>query len=281
MIFVMTSPDNKASRRSDTKMRTRSDNSVWRWNVDPVWHHFSWMCQEAALSQTAIGTFNMYRHVSACLYFGVGAIEAFLNQQMRKRFAGVKTEAEIHDMLRKPRLMDKLTEWPSVLCGVEIVVPEYLVSAINDFRQLRGEVTHQKKHDHSLFTELDTAQPHRLVSAVSQYQVLILEHLKQVFPYWLLGWNYIGINNDPNTPCLINNQQFRYSLRALGEHHVPAADYYAAGQWEIANMTTLDGYTRLKTLLDAKPVDIEPHNPSFPTAPRLTRNWWNPPSRRG
>jgi hypothetical protein len=239
------------------------------------------MCQEAALSQTATGTFKIYHHVSASLYFGIGAIEAFLNRQMRKRFDGVKTEAEIHDILRKPRLMDKITLWPSILCGIKIEVPKDLVSAINDFRELRGEVTHQKRHDHSLFAELDATKPQALIDAVSQYQVMILEHLEQAFPYWLLGWNYIGINDDPNSPCLINNQQFRYSLRALGEHHVPAADYDAAVKWEMANMTSLEGYRKLKGILDAKAIDIEPHNTRFPTAPRLTRNWWNASSRRG
>jgi hypothetical protein len=255
---------------------------VWRWNVDPVWHHFSWMLQEAALATTVKGTFARYHHVSACLYFGIGAIEAFLNKKMRQRFTGIKTEDEIHEMLRSPQatLMKKVKEWPSILCGVEIEIPAGIVSALDDFRKLRGEITHQKRHDHSLFADLDATQPENLVEAVNSFQVTILEHLKEVFPYWLLGWNYIGINNDPEAPCLINNQQLRYSLRALGED-VPAADYEAALTWEAENMSTLAGFRRLKNILDAKTIDIEPFSATYPNRPRLTRNWWDQSLRRG
>ena len=238
------------------------------------------MCQEAGLSKTAIGTFARYHHVSACLYFGIGSIEAFLNQQMRKRFVGVKAEAEIHELLRKPRLMDKVTMWPSVLCGTQIDIPPEIVSGLNDFRELRGEVTHQKRHDHSLFADLDATQPEILVDAVRHYQVVILEHLKEAFPYWLLGWNYIGMNSDSEALSLLNNQQFRYSLCALGEK-VPAADYYAANEWQRQHMTSLSGFLQLKATLDGKAVDIEPFDSRFPSKPRLTRCWWDAPTRRG
>ena len=236
------------------------------------------MCQEAYLAGKATNTFDRYHHASACLYFGVGAIEAFLNKKIRERFAGAKSEEDLLKMLRVTALMKKVNEWPSVLCGVQISVPSELVAALDDFRLLRGEVTHQKRRDHSLFSDLDVTKPQVLVDAVSRYQIVILEHLKQTFPYWLLGWNYVGLNNDPEAPCLLNNQQFRYSLCALGEK-VPATDYDAATEWECTHMTSWSGFLQLKATLDGKSVDIEPLNSRLPMKPRLTRIWWDPSLR--
>lgn len=81
--------------KSKPKQASPSRPDVWRWNVDSVWHHFSWMCQASYLAGKSTNTFDRYHHASACLYFGIGAIEAFLNKKIRERFAGAKSEEDL------------------------------------------------------------------------------------------------------------------------------------------------------------------------------------------
>lgn len=231
------------------------------------------MYEEAHLTNEARDSFVRYHHASACLYFGIGALEAFLNKQIRQRFKKAKSEEELLKMIKKTSLMKKVSQWPSICCSSDISISSTLIEAIEDYYELRGEVTHQKRRDHSIFKELDAVQPFEFLDALATYLVNIYEQLEQPFPYWLLGWNYVGMNNNPRAVCLSTNQQFMHSLYYLGEK-VPAYQYEEANKWERSNMTTLEGFKDLKILLDRKNVDIEPVDPRLPTRPRLCKNWW-------
>jgi hypothetical protein len=247
---------------------------IWRWNVNPTWNHFSSMCQEGFLAEHASNSFEKYHHLSSCLYFGIGAIEAFLNEQMRLKLSKGEDERQILKKLRSTGLADKVNTWPAELCDTEVDISPEVQQILEDYNELRGEVTHPKRRDHSVFAELDEARPGDLVRAVSYYQVAIYERRKNSFPYWLLGWNYVGMNNDPTFPCLLNNQQFRHSLCCLG-YKVPAWEYHQANAWEQENMTTRKGFNDLKALLDSNTLEIEPREPRFPIRPRLCKRWWD------
>jgi hypothetical protein len=96
---------------------------------------------------------------------------------------------------------------------------------------------------------------------------------KQIYPYWLLGWNF---TNGPkhNESILIGNQQFLFAMSTLG-FDVPVPGAGRIQQWEERFMTSLDGYQALDRGL-LKVDHCEPRQPRFRRAPRLCRKWWDP-----
>lgn len=55
----------------------------YRWNVDTTWHLYSFMIQEYEQMKESETQFEIYHHKMASLYFGFGAIESFLNAEIR------------------------------------------------------------------------------------------------------------------------------------------------------------------------------------------------------
>ncbi|MCG8531399.1 MAG: hypothetical protein MI749_12125 [Desulfovibrionales bacterium] len=248
-------------------------NEVWRWNVNPVWHHHCSMVQEAVLAKEAIDDFTKYHHLRGCFYFGIGALEAFLNEQMRAFLSDKgQSEKKIFKKLRYAQLKEKRDDWPAVFCEDEINFPSQYSNIISLFNELRGEITHSKAKDHSIYKELDEADPSDLVEAISCSIVYIYEVLNRPFPYWLLGWNYVGMNGDCAYPTLSNNQNgFVWSLSNMGFSTSPGQGWL----WEKENMTSVEGFVKIKTSLDSYSEDIEPLSAICRTAPRLTRRWWD------
>ncbi|MEA2162241.1 MAG: hypothetical protein QOK37_368 [Thermoanaerobaculia bacterium] len=59
--------------------------------------------------------------------------------------------------------------------------------------------------------------------------VRVLAARSEIYPYWLLGWNFINAPSDE--PVLINNQQFLFAMSDLGFYiHVPAGRQCNGGQ---------------------------------------------------
>lgn len=246
---------------------------VWRWNVGDVWQTFSSMFQEAVQSRTVRNDISRYHHLSAALLFGGCTLEAFLNSNMRTHAEGSSAKDEvIIKRLRYTSLGEKLKKWPSELVGSDI--PLSYVKTITDFLDLRNEVTHRRRKDHSLYLELDEANIQTFVSAVQVAMVSMYAGLKKPFPYWLLGWNYVGFNGDISAPCLLNNQQFRHSLVRFG-FDVPAWNYAAAKRWEQTYMTSTSGFSTLQAQVYEKCSVIEPISQRAPHVPRLCKRWWD------
>lgn len=250
----------------------------WRWNVNPTWHHFSSMCQEAYYVRHAPNEFMKYHHLRSCLYFAIGSFESFLNERMREKLEKEgMPEKKIYNKLRWENggLRAKRTKWPSAICGKEITFPENFEDIFTYYNELRGEVTHPKRKDHSIYKELDNANVDTLIDTISKAFVTIYSGLGEPFPYWLLGWNYVGLNGDLSHPVLRNNQNgFLFSLQWMG-YDVPAGDHYRAIAWEKRFMTTIEGYLKLKSWLELYQDDIEPYVERFPYRPRLTSKWWD------
>lgn len=252
---------------------TAGPTEVWRWNVDDVWQSYSSMFQEAFFTLQSRNEIERYHHLSASLLFGGSAVEAFLNAKMRAQCKrnGVE-EGKVLKRLRYTVLREKLEKWPAELCGAKIPEPD--ANCIVDFLDLRNEVTHRKRKDHSLYKELDDANVFVFVEALQRAMVTVYSGLGESFPYWLLGWNYVGMNGDETHPCVLNNQQFKHSLNSFG-FNIPAWEYDAANEWERVNMTTMEGFTILKTQVYSHCSDIEPRSERFPHRPRLCKRWWD------
>lgn len=246
----------------------------WRWNVNPTWEHFSSLCQESNEAILAPNDFFKYHHIKACLYFGIGSIESFLNESMRKKLHSEDIEEEkIYKKLHFEGFREKVKKWPSVLAQQSITIPEEVVELINDYGDLRGEVTHPKARNHSIYKLLDNVHISNMPIIVAEFIVRVLEACRQTFPYWLLGWNYIGMNGDENWPALINNQQFMYSLYSFGfKVPIPLADEMS--KWEAQHMSTLHGFQSLSVNL-AKLSRCELKDKRFPKKPRLCKKWWD------
>lgn len=108
---------------------------------------------------------------------------------------------------------------------------------------------------------------------VAGFIVRVLEARRELYPYWLLGWNFINASG-ADEPILIANQQFMFALSHLGfEIPVPAAGRME--QWQEHFMTSLPGYLALDAALRSINY-CEPKEPRFRHAPRLCRKWWDP-----
>ncbi len=246
---------------------------IWRWNVDDVWQSFSSMYQEMAFANEATNDIARYHHLSACLLFGGCAVESFLNANMRNHLKrSEESEKKILRRLRYTALREKMESWPSEIC--EIVLDRGTLEVLLGFLDLRNEVTHRKRIDHSLYKELDKTTPVNFVEVIQTSFVQLYHGRGVSFPYWLLGWNFVGFNHDQTHPVLINNQQFKHALTHMG-FKVPAWEAGAADAWEQQNMKGMDAFRRLKRNYYEKAPKIEPRNEEFPMAPRLCKRWWD------
>ena len=246
---------------------------VWRWNVDDVWQSFSSMFQEMSFANEASNEIARYHHLRACLLFGGCTIESFSNANMRSHLKATDlSEDKILRRLWYTALREKIESWSAEICGMTLEDED--VDVLLSFLDLRNEVTHRKRMDHSLYKELDETNPLRFVEAIQKTFVLVYQGQGSPFPYWLLGWNFVGMSGDNTHPCIINNQQFQHALNHMG-FTVPAWEYDAARAWEEKNMSGIDAFLRLKEGYYSRAPDIEPKSKRFPMAPRLCKRWWD------
>jgi len=255
-----------------------NDQEVWRWNADPVWHYFCSMQYEAYQAKTANNDFMRYHHVRSCLFYAVGVIEALLNHEMRRHMEKQGASQEkIFKRLRRTKLDQKRDDWPSEICGKPIKFESAVVELFKTYRDIRDEITHPKRRDHSIYAELDRADPESLVGAIARAIVTLCEGKGVPFPYWVLGWNYVGMNNNPAHPFQSNNMNgFYWSLRGMG-YGIAMDVQYGAGDvpWDRKYMANMAAYDCLKDALARYPEDIEPYWKGFPLRPCLTRRWWD------
>lgn len=246
--------------------------SLSPWWISPPWQNFSSLFREACAACDAGTALEKSHHLTASLYFGIAALEAFLNQQMRTYLASSANEADIIDRLRKGRFISKLKRWPLEITGQSVSVDPKILELIELCNDVRGDLTHPKTIGHDIYQRLFDLEPMSIVDAVAQYIVCFHEAQKARYPYWVFGWNYLNPRRDAYEIILINDQQFCHSLAALGQR-VPAWEYGRAEAWKDKHLATLDGYVSIRNAL-RQAAHCEPKASRFPFQPKLCRRWW-------
>jgi hypothetical protein len=242
--------------------------------VNPAWQNFSSMFREIVDAKEANTAMEKAHHVTAALYFGIAAFEAFLNGRMRLHLAQAgKSETEIFDLLRKGKIMTKLKKWPGELLGSPFPLSPGTLDLIGIFNDVRGDLTHPKTHGHDTYEQLARIDPDSVIDVIAEYIARFHEAEGTRFPYWLFGWNYLNPRPDSYEIILVNDQQFSFSMQNLG-FQVPAADWAASDAWRNQFLGTFAGYTRVRDALRSLS-HCELKQPMFPFQPKLCRRWWS------
>ena len=242
------------------------------WAVDPAWQNFSSLCREAVTAQEAKTGMERSHHLTAALYFGIAALEAFLNSKMRDHMKAKYSEEDIFSTLRKGQILSKLKRWPAELLGRPLNVASTTLELLADINDIRGDLTHPKTSGHDIYGRLETVSADMVVAAVTEYIVKYHEVAGTRYPYWVFGWNYLNPRQNSYEIFLINDQQFSFSLQAIG-FQVPAGDYWRAEAWRDDYLKTFEGYKAIRDGL-AKLDRCEPKFDRFPFKPVLCRRWW-------
>lgn len=244
------------------------------WAVNPAWQNFSSLFREAATASTCKTGMERSHHLTASLYFGVATLEAFLNEKMRTHLKPTKSEDEIFDYLRKGQIVAKLKKWPTELLAKPLAISDETMGLITAFNDIRSDLTHPKTHGHDIYARLETIDPATVVNSVAEYMVRFHEAAGTRYPYWLFGWNYLNPRHDSYEIFIINDQQFSFSLQALG-FEAPAATHWEAEAWCDRYLSKYEGYCAVRDAL-AKLEHCEPKHARFPFKPVLCRRWWLP-----
>lgn len=242
------------------------------WIINPSWQNFSSMFREAVTAHEAKTGMERSHHLTACLYFGISALEAFLNRKMRERMKGAATEDEIFNTLKSKRFGTKLRNWPTELLSKPIDIPSDVLQPIIEFNDIRGDLTHPKTSGHDVYEELEFIKPLSVVGCVAEYIVRFHQAEDTRYPYWIFGWNYLNPRPNSYEIFLLGDQQFSSSLQGLG-FDVPAAAHGQAEAWRNRYLGTLEGYLLVKDALESLN-HCEPKANIFPFMPILCRRWW-------
>lgn len=244
----------------------------WRWNSNITWHYYCSVCSSAALYHEVSNSFMKYHHLRTQIYFSVCTLESFLNSEMRRfQHAAGKDEEVTYKLLRYTRLERKLNNWPSLILQRQFSFDDDFWQFFDSYKAARDEITHPKARDHSIYVALEAASPEAIRSAVALAIVKFYEASDKPWPYWLTGWNYVGMNGNPSWPFEATNLSgFYWSLIAFG---FPGLG--SQMDFERRFMLSRDHFKEIAGFLDSFKVDIEPFSPQLPTRPRLTRRWWD------
>jgi hypothetical protein len=79
------------------------------WSLRPTWHNFSSMIREAVAGCEAPTDMEKSHRQTASLYFGIAALEAFLNEERRSSQKDSKTAEETLKEIRRTRFKEKLS----------------------------------------------------------------------------------------------------------------------------------------------------------------------------
>lgn len=239
--------------------------------VDPSWQNFSSLYREACTADEAVTAVEKSHHMMAALFFGTAALEAFLNGQMRSHLQQTKSPDEVLTILRNERFLAKLKKWPTEITGQPLLAPKEAIDLICLCYEIRSDLTHPKVIGHVIYERLLTIAAADVVDAVARYIVSFHQAQGTVFPYWVFGWNYLNPRTETHDIIVINEQQFRFSLVALG-FQIPTQWPQYEG-WTEQYLGTLDGYVAIRTALQGLE-RCEPKYVRFPHQPKLCRRWW-------
>jgi hypothetical protein len=242
------------------------------WAINPVWQNFSSLFREASTSCEVKTGMERSHHLASSLYFGVAALEAFLNGKMRAHLKSTKTEEEIFNVLRRGQIIKKIKQWPTEILGKPLSLCDGTLELLTDFNDVRGDLTHPKTQGHDIYARLEAINPISVIDVVAEYIVKYHEAEATCYPYWIFGWNYL--NPQPNSYEIIplNNQQFLHSLQSIG-FRVPAAAYAEAKAWQDEYLGHFEGYLEIRNILRGLEF-CEPKFDRFPLKPILCQRWW-------
>jgi hypothetical protein len=109
------------------------------WSQNPVWQNHSSLIREARTAQEAKTGMERSHHLAASLYFGIAALEAFINAKMRAKMEKEKfTEQEILNTLRKGQVLSKLKDWPLELQSKPLAVEEGRLTSSRSLIRFEG-----------------------------------------------------------------------------------------------------------------------------------------------
>lgn len=244
--------------------------------TEPVWQNFSSMYREAKTVGEAKTGMEASHHLTATLYFGISALEAFLNQRMRLHLKGT-SEEEVVERLRKPTLVTKIKKWPKEILGVAVSLRSDTLGKLIHYNDIRGALTHPKHSDHRDYEPLELLDPLDVVESIAEYISQFLLAAGEPFEYWLWGWNYLSPVRGGHQIGLLPNSQIVFSMSALGFPRTPGFPMYSNSNdaWRFANMRGYAAYARVAQYLEAAD-QCEPKNRRFPFQPKLCRRWWDP-----
>ena len=249
----------------------RADLSVFF--TEPVWQNFSSMYREARTARSAATGMEASHHITATLYFGISALEAFLNQQMRSHLSGTP-EKEIFDVLRKETIATKIKKWPVQILGAGVDLRPSTLERLFFYIGVRGDLTHPKYADHRDYEKLSELDPMEVVDSIAEFMAQFLLVAGQPFHYWLWGWNYLNPSRQGVNISLLPDSQIYWSMRSLGYSEGKSFHLDYDG-WRNAHMRGYAAYARIASFLEGLD-HCEPKHREFPYQPKLCRRWWDP-----
>ena len=230
------------------------------------------MYREAITAKESKTGMELSHHLTSSLYFAISALEAFLNQKMRKHLSKTHNEKQIYDCLRRGKITDKLRKWPDEILGKPLVLRPKTMDMISFFNDVRGDLTHPKTAGIRTYRTLEQVDPDDVIDVVAEYIAQYHQARGDQFHYWLWGWNYLSPAQDTHEIMIINDQQFVHSMRALG-YNVNSTMPYASEAFQQRFMSNYSGWRELADELYA--LDrCEPKFIEFPYQPKLCRHWW-------
>jgi hypothetical protein len=241
------------------------------WLVNTPWQNYSSMVRETCDATNAESEVERRHHMTAALYFGIAALEAFLNQKYRAFFTQKQSEEEVMRALRHTPLMDKVKKWPKLLHPSQMAITSVVLDTIAQFNDLRASLTHAKTRGHDVYATLEQASPELVLDTIAQFIVRFHEADQSRYPYWIFGWNYLNPSVTGYEIILLNDQQFACSLSALGVL-IPSGFAWEE-DWKNKTMKSFDGYMRIRDHLRVVK-NCEPKYAEFPLQPKLCRRWW-------
>jgi hypothetical protein len=242
------------------------------WSANPAWQNFSSLFREASTAREAKTEMERSHHLTGSLYFAIASLEAFLNERMRAHLKPTKTEEEIFNILRKGQIVAKLKKWPVEIAGKELGLDGGTMELLTDFNDIRCDLTHPKTQGHDIYGRLEAIDPTSVIDAVAEYIVRYHEAAGTRYPYWIFGWNYLNPRPDSHEIFLINDQQFSFSLEAIG-FQLPTSAHAAAEAWRDRYLGHFEGYIAIRNQIRALDC-CEPKFDRFPFKPVLCRRWW-------
>lgn len=249
----------------------RADLSVFF--TEPAWQNFSSMYREARTAKTAATGMEASHHITATLYFGISALEAFLNQRMRRHLSG-RPEQQIFEVLRKETIATKIKRWPSQMLGAHVDLRPSTLEKLAFYIRVRGDLTHPKYPDHRDYEQLRELDPMQVVDSIAEFIAQFLLAADEPFHYWLWGWNYLNPSRQGFNISLLPDSQIYWSMRALGHSDRGSSTLDYEG-WRNTNMRGYASYARIASFLEELD-HCEPKHREFPYQPKLCRRWWDP-----
>ncbi|PAU92649.1 hypothetical protein CK503_15685 [Aliifodinibius salipaludis] len=250
---------------------------TWFWNVDPTWENFSYLLEDQHRAKKVENAFLENKYKKSCLYFAGVSIESLLNKIMRTKLEDEgKSENKIYNTLRYEGFKGKLKKWPKKVFDSSLTLTDKesnLFDLFETFYEMRNTLTHPKHEDHSIYVDLEMTDVSEIKETVSKILLQLFILRDKIFPYWLLGWNFIGFNRDDNHPVILNNSQFLHALSRMGiinSQTAWSADH--SDEWQIKNMSSYKSFLSLKKKLNSYPLNEE--NSENYEGPILTKNWW-------